>query len=195
MNKEIEIWVRINGYPDYEISSYGNARSWRRSGAPQSMKLEKDKDGYMIVTVRADSSKPKKLKVHRLVCAAFHENPENKPTVNHKDCNRSNNHKDNLEWATWKENAIYGNRVGFRVRPEIPAMPGALNPRALRLGQYDLKGNLIAEFDYIKQAEQKLGFPASMIRQVTKGRRPSYKGFIWKILNKQNENSIQSQVN
>lgn len=45
--------------------------------------------------------------VHVLVCLAFHPNPENKPEVNHKDTNKLNNHKDNVEWSTRPENAAH----------------------------------------------------------------------------------------
>ena len=32
------------------------------------------------------------------------ENTDDKPVVNHKDTNILNNHMDNLEWVTYKEN-------------------------------------------------------------------------------------------
>jgi hypothetical protein len=44
------------------------------------------------------------VKLHRLVAQAFIPNPEQKPTVNHKDLNKSNCGLNNLEWATMKEN-------------------------------------------------------------------------------------------
>lgn len=41
--------------------------------------------------------------IHREVAKAFLPNPENFPTVNHKDGNKHNNCADNLEWMSMKD--------------------------------------------------------------------------------------------
>lgn len=61
---------------------------------------------YSVVSAMVDG-KQKHFYVHRLMAEAFIPNPENKPQVNHKDGNRSNNDLSNLEWVTAKENVVH----------------------------------------------------------------------------------------
>ena len=54
------------------------------------------------------------FRINRLVALAFIPNPNNYPTVNHKDENPSNNYFENLEWCTNKYNVNYGTGINRR---------------------------------------------------------------------------------
>jgi hypothetical protein len=70
--------------------------------------LQLTKDGYLSVNPTTAYRK----RVHRIVAELFIPNVDNKPIVNHKDCNKLNNHVDNLEWVTHKENSVHANENG-----------------------------------------------------------------------------------
>jgi len=67
--------------------------------------------GYYRVRLYKNGSSAQ-FGVHRLVANAFIENPDNKPCVNHLDCNPLNNNADNLEWITFSENLLYAKSLG-----------------------------------------------------------------------------------
>lgn len=59
-------------------------------------------DGYYRVNCIGDGL------VNRLVCLAWHLNPGNLRAVNHRDLDKTNNHKDNVEWVSDEMNNIHG---------------------------------------------------------------------------------------
>ena len=65
--------------------------------------------GYRYVHLRRDG-KGRNCLVHRLVAEAFVENPLRLAEVNHKDENKQNNNKDNLEWCSHSYNNRYGSK-------------------------------------------------------------------------------------
>ena len=67
---------------------------------------------YTVVTY-TESGKQTSYYVHRLVAEAFIPNPDDKPQVNHKDGNPSNNNVENLEWVTSKENVAHAYEIGL----------------------------------------------------------------------------------
>lgn len=91
---------------NYEVSNLGNVRSI--NGRIKKQQL--DKYGYLVTDLYING-KRKNVKVHRLVAETFIPNPENKPTVNHKNEIKTDNKTENLEWATIKEQNCYGSRL------------------------------------------------------------------------------------
>ena len=90
------------------------------------------KHGYKQVTLYVNRN-PTRIKVHRLVALLWLENPpKDKPTINHKDGNKKNNHVNNLEWVTPQENCrhAWDNGLAF---PSY-GMKGKHNPNGGRKG-------------------------------------------------------------
>lgn len=98
----------INSYPDYTITETGDVYS----KSDKLLKGEITHDGYRRVTLYKNN-KPKHCPVHRLVAETFIPNPENKPTVNHVDGNKTNNCVSNLEWCTRSENSQHAYDEGL----------------------------------------------------------------------------------
>lgn len=105
---EGEIWKVIKEASHYEVSNFGR---FKRNRGTFYKKIKKS----IQTTPVGPNGYPRKylkdlklnVNIHRLVAEAFIPNPDNKPCVNHIDCNRSNNHVSNLEWVTIAENQKY----------------------------------------------------------------------------------------
>lgn len=111
-----EEWRPVEGFPGYEVSSYGRVRSVDRVVVQRNGKRRQyishilrpglDAGGYLRAGLgRIDGRSIFRL-IHVLVCEAFHgRKPSSKHIVAHNDNNRQNNHKGNVRWATRKENS------------------------------------------------------------------------------------------
>lgn len=97
-----EIWKTIPEFPKYIISSCGNIKNDKKI-----LKQQIIVGGYLSIKLNNENVKNKKFLVHVLVAKVFIKNPDDKPTINHKDHNKLNNNIDNLEWATSKEQNIH----------------------------------------------------------------------------------------
>lgn len=60
------------------------------------------------------SGKRNFCQVHRLVAEAFIPNPENKPEINHKHGNKTDNRVSELEWNTTSENLQHAYNTGLK---------------------------------------------------------------------------------
>jgi len=100
-----EIWRPIKRYENlYEISNLGRVKNTKTN---RFLKPRINSKKYAMVTLNK-----KQIYIHRLVAIAFLPNPENKPYINHLDCNPQNNCVDNIEWCTHKENMEYARNLG-----------------------------------------------------------------------------------
>lgn len=101
-------YKNIDGFDDYKISSSGSVFS---SKCGRILKPRK-RNGYYVVSLY--NVQGKTIAIHRLVALHFIPNPFNKPYVNHKDGNKLNNAKGNLEWSTAKENTSHSISIGLQ---------------------------------------------------------------------------------
>lgn len=103
----------VIGYEDlFSITEDGKLWSKRTK---RFLKQNISKTGYWQVSTKIGGrgGTNKCFKIHRLVCEAYHKNPEDKPFVNHKDGNKLNNLVSNLEWCTQSENMIHAYETGL----------------------------------------------------------------------------------
>ncbi len=105
-----ETWKPIKGYEGfYSVSNFGRVRNNRNN---KLLKLNNNGKGYLFVHLRKNKFN-KSCYVHRLVLLNFIPNPDSKPECNHKDGNKLNNHMDNLEWNTRRENVHHAIKTGL----------------------------------------------------------------------------------
>ena len=159
----------------YEVNEQAVIRSIERNGTKKGgrvLKHSTDSDGYKLVKMR-NKKIIKTMKVHRVVAEAFIPNPLNKPQVNHKDHDKSNNHVDNLEWNTRTENIRHMFKSGLYKG----------NFGRVKVLQIDpLTNEVIKEYDSLKQAGKELNIDWQNISQVIrnyKGRKLAG-GYHWK---------------
>lgn len=120
--KEAEVWVVVDGFPDYLVSNFGRVKSIGRTTVRRDGITSRKKElikkqcktrGHLVTRLWRNGTS-KCLYVHRLMAKAFIPNPENKPHINHKDGNKNNNSLSNLEWCTPSENNQHAIDNGLR---------------------------------------------------------------------------------
>ena len=107
-----ETWKQIKGFPNYEVSTYGNVRNVKTG---RILKPFKRSDGYLEVKLY-NNIKRQTLSIHTLVAKAFlpktNLNPDGsiikgRFQVNHKNEVKTDNNLLNLELCDNKYNSYY----------------------------------------------------------------------------------------
>lgn len=150
-------WRKIHDYENYEVSESGDIRN---SKTGRILKQGTHRQGYSLVWL-SNAGKRHGKSVHRLVAEAFIPNPDNKPQINHRDGNKSNNKINNLEWNTGSENTIHAYRkLSFEGRPKSPV-------RIIETGEI---------FNSIKECANAINGNSGNICSCMRGQLDSYRG-------------------
>lgn len=161
-----EVYKKIEGYSNYEVSNLGNVRSLNYNKIKILKPIIKP-NGYLHVAL-SKNGKVKYFLVHRLVAEAFIPNLNNLPQVNHKDENPLNNCVTNLEYCTQKYNCNYGNR-----NKKI----GEKHKRIIT--QHNTDGEIVQVWDFITDASKTLKISASSICACCRGKLNTAGGYKW----------------
>ena len=116
-------------------------------------------NGYNMININNRT-----LTIHRLVAETFIPNPNNKPYVNHINCNKIDNRVDNLEWVTQKENCEKHNKLTSHPKKII---------------QMDSNNNIINKFNSLKEASIHIKLSPSSISKALLKINKTAGGYIW----------------
>ena len=169
-----EEWRDVVGYEGiYQVSSFGRIKSLGRTTSQNKKIIEnikkqsKDKDGYRHILSCKDG-KVHTLRVHRLVCTAFHGIIEDKPIVNHKNFIKHYNFYKNLEWSTISHNTQHAYDNG-RIKNYNTGRFGEKSIFSKKIQQFDLNDKFIKSFIGIREAARVIGINRNDINRSLKG--------------------------
>jgi hypothetical protein len=81
-------------------SEYTGPRVWKKPGnVIEEVPQFKNEDGYLCVSLEMENGNWEVHPIHEIQAKLFVPNPENKTRVRHKDGDKLNNTRENLEWC------------------------------------------------------------------------------------------------
>ena len=192
----MEHWKDICGYEgQYQVSDIGNVRSLDRvdsSGRCVKGRLRKvcvNRNGYAYVNL-CKGGISKNIAVHRLVAAAFVDNPHGYLTVNHKNEVKTDNRADNLEWMDLPDNLRYGTHTE-RATANKPDCSGinhhnygkygaeAHTHKGCVVGVSKKDPSIIVIFDTAATAARTLNLSSGQLCDAINGKAKSCGGYYW----------------
>lgn len=179
----MEVFEPIKGYEEtYCISKKGNVWSRRRK---KTLKPNVDKYGYEYFVFSVNGER-KTVKKHRLIAETFIPNPENKPTVDHINCDKRDNRICNLRWATNKEqsnNPITYKKLSERDGSEYFRKIGAIRNYGRKQVSVYRENECIGCFDSLMSAADILNVNYSKASECANGKRKHTGGYTFRYEN------------
>lgn len=138
-----EVFRDIPGYPGFCVTKNGIVKDKSKN---ELITPYVNRTGYHCFSTNK-FCKTYNLSVHRAVALAWIKNPDShlKTMVNHKDGNKGNNKRSNLEWVTVGENNVHAVRMNLR-GDNVPALVR------------DFETGKVHEFASVAQAAEFMGY-------------------------------------
>lgn len=164
-----EEWHAVVGFPDYEVSSLGRVRSWKRQGpsvdlamTPRILRTSSHSAGYPTVALHKFGTQSTRL-VHTLVAEAFIGPRQAGMQVCHGDGVPTNNRVENLRYGTAVDNAAdrrqHGNTASHERHPMARLTP--IQVAAIR-AEYETASVTISDLS------RKFGIGRKQIRSIVR---------------------------
>jgi hypothetical protein len=151
----------IPNYDKYYASRCGQIYSGKSN---KIMKTAIKKNGYETIGLSMGTSRSYcYTTVHFLVAKTFLGERPKGYDINHIDFNKLNNHVSNLEYLTRHENVLHSYQ----------------NKKFVKVYEYDINGNFLAEYSSIAELGNLKGFDRSTISKILMGKSRYIKGFYY----------------
>lgn len=174
---EGEVWKDIKGLDGlYKVSNKGRIKAMqsirkfgnkKRRHREHIIKQFPNWAGYLHCAISDINQIKHKIIVHKCVAEHFLSKPSDAQCVNHKDENKQNNCVENLEFCTFSYNLNYGSRNGWNCHA---------------VAKCDLEGNIIAQYNSIREAAKAMRRVPSAISNCLMGVAHTCGGYKWKLI-------------
>lgn len=154
---------------NYHVTRDGRVFSlnYHRTGEARELNYVYCNNGYNIVNLYHNGTM-KRVQVSRLVALSYIPNPDNKPTVDHINRNRTDDRVENLRWASISEQNF--NRGKYKIHNYPKNRKGSKPVRCIETGGI---------YPSVNEVERQLGFANQGISACCTGKRKSAYGYHW----------------